>query len=65
MSVVTDISPVLQSRATSIQPNGQLGNNIIVLAPISSTVALKSVPRTPMVAVGVLTATFCGFALAI
>ena len=63
-SVVTSILPVMQSFSKSVQPLGQLGNKIIVLRPSSSTVAVKSVPRTPIVAVGVLIATACGLFLA-
>ena len=37
----------------------QLGNNMIVDEPISSTVIAKSVPLTAIVAVGVLIFTFC------
>ena len=37
----------------------QLGNNIIVDEPISSTVIAKSVPLTAIVAVGVFIFTFC------
>jgi len=44
----------------SIHPLGQLGNRITVVAPISSTVAVKSVPLTATVALGVLILTACG-----
>jgi hypothetical protein len=50
----TEISPTKQSPFVS-----QEGNKIIVEPPISSTVIVKSVPRTPIVAVGVFIFTFC------
>ena len=62
---MTSIDPTLQSCSTSLYPAGQLGKSIIVLPPSSSTVALKSVPRTAIVALGVLRATRLGSFLAI
>ena len=53
------MAPVTQPRAS------QLGNNMIRLRPNSSTVIEKSVPRTAIVAVGVLIDTCCGLFLAI
>ena len=43
----------------------QLGNSVIIDPPISSTTIAKSVPRTPIVALGVLILTFCLYFLAI
>ena len=59
-SVLTSISPVKH-----VVGVGQLGNRITRLRPISSTVIVKSVPRTAIVAVGVLSLTFSLLFLAI
>ena len=56
MSLSTEISPTVPSA---------LGNSITRLLPISSTVMLNAVPRTPIRAVGVCMSTFCLAFLAI
>ncbi len=59
------------SDSTDISPTKQLpfvshdGNRMIVELPTSSIVIEKSVPRTPIVAVGVFICTFVGLVFAI
>ena len=64
-TVETLILPVTQSRAISRHPIGQDGKRMMVDLPVSSTVPEKSVPLTPIVAVGVSTMTCCGSDFAI